>query len=210
MLNRLKPIESATPDLGLSLGRWMPSPMKGSILVFSACVLAAGILSAGESVELSKIEHFCPKGRVQDKEYNPHLPIIDALIERGTNVVPLLIKLLGDDTKIDHQIIDYWPAHTVGDIALVILTDLTTDPGWTKSTIPGASWDEVLGKPATNYALIPPYYQLQDCKAKHGSNEIQRRWQKIWLEHQEQMYWDAKDRCFRLRSNQNAADQARR
>jgi hypothetical protein len=178
--------------------------MKKSILVFFAAVLAACVLSAGERVELSKIEHFCPKGRVQDREYNPHLPVIDTLIEKGTNAIPLLIEMLSDDTPIDHQIIDYWPSHTVGDIAFVILTDLTTDSSWKTSTIPGASWDEVLGRPDTNYFIIPGYYQLQDFKQKHGSKEIQRRWQKVWLEHQAQIYWDPKERCFKLRSSQKA------
>src|SRR5262249_24453106 len=159
-----------------------------SILMFLVALVPVYALSAGETLDLSKIAHFCPKGRVQDKDYNPHLPMIDALLEKGTNCIPLLIGTLSDDTTIDHQIIDYWPTHTVGDIGLVILSDLTTDSSSQKSTIPGAAWDELLGKPATNYIILPPYYQLQDLKQKHGSKEIQRRWQKIWLEHQQQIY----------------------
>jgi len=142
----------------------MLSGIKKSIFVFPATILAAFVVSAGDRIELSEIDHFCPKGRARDKEYNPHLPVIDALIEKGTNSIPLLIEMLSDDTRIDHQIIDYWPSHTLGDIAFIILTDLTTDSSWKTSTIPGASWDEVLeSKPSTSI-LIPVYYQLQDFK----------------------------------------------
>jgi hypothetical protein len=183
--------------------------MKPILLIFFATILAAIARDTNEHIELSKIAHFAPKGRVQDKDYNPQLPIIDTLIEQGTNSIPLLIQMLSDDTKLDHQVIDYWPSHTVGDTALVILTDLTTDSSWRTSTIPGASWDDVLGKPATNNAVIPPYYQLQNFKQKHGSAEIQKRWQKIWLKYQQQIYWDTKQRCFKLRRSQNASGKTR-
>src|SRR5688572_24777088 len=56
-------------------------------------------------VGLSKIELFSPKGRVQDREYNPRQPVIDALIERGKQSIPLLIEMLNDDTTIDNQIV---------------------------------------------------------------------------------------------------------
>ena len=182
--------------------------MKKRILVFFASLLAASAFGDGESIKLAKIDHFCPKGRVQDREYNRHVPPIDALIANGTNCIPLLIEMLSDDTEIDHQLIDYWPPHTVGDIAFVILTDLTTDSSWKKSTITGASWDEVLeSKPNTNI-LNPVYYQLQDFKQKHGSKEIQRRWQKIWQEYQERIFWDTRERCFKLRSGKNESNHA--
>ena len=181
--------------------------MKKSTLSF-ALLLAACVLSAGEPVDLSKIDHFCPKGRVQDKDYNRHLPVIDALLEQGTNCIPLLIGMLTNQVEIDHQIVDYWPLITLGDAAFIILTDLTTDSSWKKSTIPGASWDEILGSKADTNILIPVYCQLQDFKDEHGSKEIQRRWQKIWQEHQEQIYWDAMDRCFKLRNRKSAANHA--
>src|SRR6266481_1805075 len=56
--------------------------VKKSILIFFAALLPACALSAGEPFDLSKIDHFCPKGRVQDEDYNRHLPLIDALIEK--------------------------------------------------------------------------------------------------------------------------------
>ena len=177
-----------------------------NILIFFAVLLAACVLSAAEPVDLSKIDHFCPKGRVQDKDYNRHLPVIGALLEQGTNCIPLLIGMLTNQVEIDHQLVDYWPLITVGDTALVILTDLTTDSSWRKSTIPGASWDEILGSKADTNIVIPVYWQLRDFKDKHGSKEIQRRWQKIWQEHQGQIYWDAMDRCFKLRTRKSASN----
>jgi hypothetical protein len=173
------------------------------VLLLSA-LLPVCVLTAGEPIDLSKIDHFCPKGRVQDRVGNPHLPVVDLLIEKGTNSIPLLIEMLDDDKAIEHQIIDYWSGNSVGDIALVILTDFTTDSSWTASTIDGTSWNELLGSKPNPDILLPVYYQLQDFKLKHGSKEIKRRWQKIWSEHGQQIYWDPKERCFKLRATKKA------
>lgn len=125
----------------------MQTVMTNSVLVFLGGALVSGVVCAAGSVDLSKIDHLSPKGRVQDKVNNPQLPVIDALIAMGTQSIPLLIEMLGDDTEIDHQVIDYDPLLTVGETAFVILTDLTSDSTWSRSTIPGASRDEILLAP---------------------------------------------------------------
>jgi hypothetical protein len=163
-------------------------------------LLSANLLTAAERVELSAITLFSPKGRVQDKDYNPNQPVIDSLIAQGTNSIPLLINLLDNDTLIDHQVINYWPSQTIGDLAFVILTDLTTGIGWTNTTIPGASWNEMLGSKPDPNILLPAFNQLVDFKKKHGSKELKRRWQKLWAEHHNRIYWDARARCFKLKS----------
>ena len=73
------------------------------------------------------------------------------------------------------------------------------DSHWTRQTITGTSWDEILGTEPDPKILLPVFNQLRDFQKKHGSKEIKRRWRKIWLEHQERIYWDAKERCFKLK-----------
>jgi len=86
------------------------------------------------------------------------------------------------------------------------LTDLTTDSTWTNSTIPGAAWDQVLGsKPNTNY-LIPVFYQLREFQRDYGSKEIQRRWMRIWVKYKDRIYWDSRERCFKLRASAGASN----
>jgi len=96
--------------------------MKHGIILFLASLLSSSALNAAEKVDLTTITHFAPKGRVQDKSYNPNEPVIDSLVAKGTGSIPLLIELLDNDTIIDHQVLD-WPQNSVGDIAFVILTD---------------------------------------------------------------------------------------
>lgn len=170
--------------------------MKRFALFLLVGLFLGPMLNAAEKLDLSAITSFAPKGRVQDKSYNPKQPVIDSLVSKGTNSIPLLIELLDNDTNIDHQVIDYWPRNTVGDIALVILTDFATGADWRASTIPGASWDEIFGPKKD--VVMPAWSQLNDFKEKYGSKEIKRRWQKIWSEYHERIYWDAKDRCLKM------------
>jgi hypothetical protein len=110
----------------------------------SSRLLMTSVIAAGDKLELSQIEHFSPKGLVQDREYNPNQPVIDFLLQKGANSIPLLIERLDMTKTIECQIMDYWPRNSVGDIALVILSDFATDSSWKNSTIPSASWDEIL------------------------------------------------------------------
>ena len=57
-------------------------------------------------IDLSKIGHIAPKGRVQDKDYN-QLKVVDDLIDNGKNSIPFLINKTDDKTKIDDHVMDY-------------------------------------------------------------------------------------------------------
>lgn len=96
-----------------------------------------------KDIDLSKIGHITPKGRVQDKYYN-ELPIVDQLIANGKESIPYLISKLEDETSIKEHVMDYWSLMRVGD------------------------------------------------KAK---------WQHVWDENKERIYWDEKDRSFRVRAS---------
>jgi hypothetical protein len=172
-----------------------------SLVLLSVNLLLPHTLVAAESVNLSAITHLAPKARAQDQSYNPSQAVIDSLVAKGTNSIPLLIELLDNNSNINHQILDYWPSNTIGDIAFVILTDFVQDPRSRASTIPGASWEEFLGHPDPN---VPGWIQLEEFKRTHGSQEIKRRWQKLWSEYHERIYWDSKGRCFRLKVSDRA------
>jgi hypothetical protein len=151
-------------------------------------------------IDLSKLERIAPKGRVQDKEYN-QLPIIDDLIANGKDSIPFLIGKLDDETKINRHVLDYWYEVSIGDLALAILTDFFTDASWKNTTISGLGWDKFLergdDKDSTGEAILRKYIK------KHGRKKIKERWQKIWEQNKENIYWDESDRCFNVKQSEN-------
>src|SRR5262249_30295133 len=50
--------------------------------------------------DLRTIARVAPKGRIQDKGYNPSIKAVDDLIGMGVEAVPFLIQNLDDDKKI--------------------------------------------------------------------------------------------------------------
>ena len=172
------------------------------LLVFALCVGATGAQSprkrsrigAPARVDLAKIEHIAPKGRVQDTDYN-NLEVVDQLIAKGTNSIPYLISKLDDKTIIHKPLEDFWPELTVGDVAFLILCDFSLDSTWTKETIPGASFDDFFGTKNREQAASEYYYgQLK----KHGRTWVKAKWRKIWMTYRDRIVWDEKERCFRV------------
>src|SRR3990172_9386152 len=85
----------------------------------SFVVGASGTLSQ-QFPDLGQIGHVAPKCRVQDREYNPRLPVVTSLIKAGPAAIPFLVSRLEDDTEIKGHVFDYWPRVAVGDVALVL------------------------------------------------------------------------------------------
>src|ERR1041385_9306103 len=77
-------------------------------------------------INLTRIDHISPKGRVQDSEYN-RIEVINQLVEMQTQAIPFLIARLDDETPMNHHVMDFWSKVTLAAIALVILTDFFTD-----------------------------------------------------------------------------------
>ena len=163
------------------------------------CLLYSLAQAADKEIDLTKIEHFPHKGRVQDQEGGEPQPIINALHNRKIDAIPLLIEMLDDESFVTNQAICYLARHPVGDVARVILTDFFTDATWTNSTLPGSSWNEMLeSKPDPN-RVIPTYYQLTDFKQEHGNKRIKQKWQQLWARYRDEIVWDDRERCFRLK-----------
>ena len=87
------------------------------------------------SINLRAIGHIASQGRVQDKENNPNLPVIDQLIAAGPEAIPFLVSKLEDSTVIRTKVLDSWPKVCVGDVAWFILYDFFTDKNLV-STLP--------------------------------------------------------------------------
>src|SRR5437899_3011624 len=80
-------------------------------------------------IDLSKIGPIATKGRVQDKDYN-ELEVIDQLIGNGKASIPFLISKLDDRTTIDNHVMFSWPKVTVGDVALIVMSDFSLYTTW--------------------------------------------------------------------------------
>ena len=156
---------------------------------------AAESKKALSEIDISEIDQIAPKGRVQDKDYND-LEVIDQLIANGKESVPFLISKLDDGMVIHHHVIDYVPGeNTVGDVAFVILSDFVTDSTWSRTMIPGADDDSILGKYDPD---LPGAERLPRFVEKHGRKPIQQKWEKIWTTYKDRIVWDEKERCFKV------------
>ena len=147
-------------------------------------------------IDLAKIGHINSKGRVQDLEYN-HLEVVDRLIAGGKESIPFLISQLESEKKVQGEVLDLWYKVTVGDLAFGILMDFFTDPTWTKPTITGLTWEEFLE--VEKGSDLAAEYQLRSYISKHGRRQIKAKWQRVWEQNKERLYWDENDRCFKLK-----------
>jgi hypothetical protein len=137
-----------------------------------------------------------PKGRVQDKDYN-QLVVVEQLIAHGKESIPFLVSKLEDETQIEGHVIDYWYQVSVGDVALIILSDFFLDRNWERSTIEGMKWDEFLGR--GNNKSITGEQLLRNYIERHGRKRIKERWLQAWGKYQERIYWDERERNFIIR-----------
>ena len=147
-------------------------------------------------IDLTKVGHFEPKGRVQDKDYNPSSPVIDDLISHGKDSIPFLIGKLDDRTIINYSVQDYWPRMAVGDVAFIILGDFSLDSTWTKEMIPGTDWEEIF---ETKFdPNVPGYESYYTQIRKRGRGWVKAKWEKIWATYKDRIIWDEKERCFKV------------
>lgn len=175
---------------------------KAEILPPQTPVLPKKALS---QIDLTEIKHIAPKGRAQDgglqgEEFN-ELPIVSDLLAHGKDSIPFLIGKLDDEIEIDRHVINYWYRVYIGDIALIILNDFFTSADGITSTIQGFGWDEFLergnDKDSTGEAILRKYIK------KHGRKNIKARWQNVWDENKENIYWDETERCFKIKKSEN-------
>lgn len=172
-----------------------------ALVVFSSDVCAQNRSKTPLSkIDLLKIQNWGPANRFQDadRDIPSHAAtrkIADEMLLNGTAVIPFLISKLDDRRKLKETVVDFWSGMTVDELAFVILTHLVTDTN-RKSSIPGFTFDEFLGRTNRDKSSVNLYY---DFVNKYGRDEIKKRWQTMWNENKSRLYWDRKDRVFRLR-----------
>lgn len=145
-------------------------------------------------VDLRKIGALAPKGRVQDQEYNPNLPIVEALIKAGPEAIQFLLSKIGDGTPIGEPVIDYWPNPTVGDVAFIVLHDFFLSADWKTSTIPGLEWNDFFDRQPPGCSSYDLMYRFI---AKHGRLGLRKKVEIILQPFKGQLFWDSNDRCFK-------------
>ena len=143
------------------------------------------------TINLADIGSVAPKGRVQDD----NLAVVTRLVQQGKDAIPYLISNLDDETKIERHVMDYWSEVRVGDAALIILTDFFSDSS-RQPTLPGVGWNEFLERGSQND--LTGEQVLRNYISKHGRKAIKDRWQTLWLEYRERLFWDENERCFKV------------
>lgn len=135
------------------------------------------------------------KGRMQDYPSET----MEQIIAAGPKSIPVLIAMLTDERelKTPEPIICYWYGMAVGDVAFCLLDDLFTDAADAK-TAPGVGWNEMLGADHKR----PAATQFNEFVKKHGRRALQVKWESVWSKYQAQVYWDEKQRCFKIGANE--------
>ncbi|HKQ63211.1 MAG TPA: hypothetical protein VJS92_18125 [Candidatus Polarisedimenticolaceae bacterium] len=153
----------------------------------SLVMLILGSLGAQTAppVDLARIGHLPGKGRAQDA--------IGALAEAGPYLIPFLVSQLTVESAVEERVLDSWPRMRVGDVALVVLTDLFTEPGG-ETTIPGLAWDRLLERADDD---TPAWELLERYIAIHGRAGLQRKVERILAPYDAGFAWDAARGCFR-------------
>lgn len=152
-----------------------------------------------EFVDISKTPELSSKGRFQkgDTALGETNQVAKDLVANGKDSIPFLISKLDDETEIDRHIIPFWYQLSVGDLALVILDDFFTDESGINSTVPGFEWDEFLerggDKDLTGEEVLRRYIQ------KHRREKIKERWQEMWTQNKDKIFWDERCYCFKVR-----------
>jgi hypothetical protein len=183
--------------------------MKLKLLIFVLALTASGFACGGddaaykrffanrpkalEKYDLLAIRSLGDEGRVQ--EAYDSSGVLERILKDQEAAVPFLIQSLTDARRTPEPVICLWNYTSVGDIAFVILTDLFSDASLQKSTIPGVSWDEMLGKYDG-----PGIYQLHEYLRRHGRKSLQKKWSAVWAAYRDKVVWDSKQRCFVLKS----------
>jgi hypothetical protein len=134
------------------------------------------------------------KGRLQDYPSK----VMDEIIAAGLKSVPVLIGMITNSREVRTQepIICYWYGMTVGDLAALTLTDLFTDASHEKETIPGADWASIMDPEDKDR---PAADQFHLFVKRHGRATLRAKWRQLWAQYGDQVYWDGKERCFRLK-----------
>jgi hypothetical protein len=144
------------------------------------------------AIDLRKIGHIASNGRIQDKENNPKLPVIDQLIAAGPDAIPFLVSKLEDSTVIRTKVLDSWPRVCVGDVAWFILYDFFTDKNLV-SMLPDPGLFAIVGGEDQGQ---PGWKSWASIVRKSGRAGIRKGVEAILKPYQGKFLWNPVERCF--------------
>ena len=144
------------------------------------------------AIDLRKIGHIAPNGRVQDKEQNPNLPVVDSLIAHGPDAIPFLVSKLEDSTVIRTKVLDSWPRVCVGDVAWFILYDFFTDKSLV-STLPDPGLFAIVGGADQGQ---PGWKSWASVVRKSGRAGIRKGVEALLKPYLGKFLWNPAERCF--------------
>lgn len=147
--------------------------------------------------DLVDINHIGPKGRVQDKKYNPDSSVIDELIKNGKSSISFLIERLKSEKAYGPGVLDLWPYVEERHVALIILTDFFLDSSWEKSTAPDMCFNSLISA-QREYPDLAIWAIFYDHFSPDVWNQSINKWEFFWENNKDKIYWDSKDRFFRI------------
>jgi len=172
-----------------------------------SCLLSVGVSCAQSATplplrfDLSKVG-MVVNGEQECNDTNPRLQEIpsttmDQILAAESKAVPVLVGMIAEKqmAQTREPIICYWPGMAIGDIAFVLLTGLFRDTSG-KTTVPGADWASMMDPEDKDR---PAWEQLSLFVKRHGRAALQAKWQKVWARYKDQVYWNKKEECFRLK-----------
>jgi len=152
--------------------------------------LLFAVFATASEMDLLDVGKLLPKGRIQD---NINDPVVAGIVAKRRESIPFLIGRLTSEELYDHRVLDFWPEVREGDIALMFLSDLFTDPSGVKSYLPELCWDTVLGRSDDD----TPAWELVDRYLEtHSRAELQDLWQQAYVRHEKEIAWDEDRRFF--------------
>lgn len=137
------------------------------------------------------------KGRLQDSEFDKskeRLEEMHSIMRHGTDSVLALADSLTNSHPVAPMICG-WKGMALGDVALLTLLDLFREPDG-RSTVPELNWDTFLDRSSPR---LSPEQVLRDFVRKHGRRGLREKWDTFWSEHKDEVIWDERDRCYRVR-----------
>lgn len=137
------------------------------------------------------IRRLPPKGRAQDAGSE----VVDRLLSSWTDAIPLLIDKLLSERPYEPPILDFWPAMTESDVALILLTDFFSGPGG-ESSFPELCWNRLVGR--SDEPPVPAWILLEVRLRESGRAELRKTFLDVWHRHHQEIFLDENGRYLRL------------
>jgi len=152
--------------------------------------LLFAVFAAASEIDVLDVGKLLPKGRIQD---NTNDAVVAGIVAKRRESIPFLIDRLTSERVYDHRVLDFWPRVREGDIALMFLSDLFTDPSGVMSSLPELCWDTVLGRSDDD---MPAWELVDSYLETHSRADLQALWRQAYVRYEKEISWDEDRRFF--------------